>query len=79
MVRNTPSDHPDFADLTKAKARIEEVATFVNEQKRVVENLAKVSDIIASITGLDIKVTLPFRENSKKIPSLNYFHLPEDF
>ena len=56
MVKNTPVDHPDYALLTKAKDKIADVASFVNEQKRVVENLAKVGEIIASITGMDVKV-----------------------
>jgi hypothetical protein len=58
LVKNTPEDHPDYADLCKAKGRISEIATFVNEQKRIVENLNKVGDIIAAITGLDVKVPL---------------------
>ena len=56
LVKNTPAEHCDYTDLCKARDRIQEIALFVNEQKRVVENLAQVSEIIASITGLGVKV-----------------------
>ena len=71
LVKSTWEGHPDYSDLCKAKEKISAIANFVNEQviyssraeltmlqKRLVENLHKVGDVIAIIDGLEDKVRM---------------------
>ena len=56
LIKNTPEDHPDFADLKAAEAKVQTVVSFVNEAKRMAEGQAKMREIEAevSIEGLAI-------------------------
>ncbi len=58
LVKNTPENHIDYPMLSKAKTKISEIASFVNETKRVVENLNKVGEILSSISGMEMQVSM---------------------
>mmetsp|Transcript_16864 Transcript_16864/g.23464 ORF Transcript_16864/g.23464 Transcript_16864/m.23464 type:complete len:776 (+) Transcript_16864:183-2510(+) len=58
LVKATWVEHPDYQQLCRARDKIGTIAEFVNEQKRKVENLNKVGEIISSIVNLDAKVKL---------------------
>jgi len=51
LQRNTLSTHEDFANLTQAMERIKALTIFVNEQKRMAEDLATIQAKQAIIKG----------------------------
>jgi hypothetical protein len=54
LMRNTWESHPDYDNLKKALVRIQEVAEFVNEQKRYKENFARILEIYNSLVGIKV-------------------------
>lgn len=56
MLKYTWEEHPDFPYLKKALVRIQEVAEFVNEQKRYRENLTKILEVYNSLTGIKTEI-----------------------
>jgi hypothetical protein len=61
IVQHTPKDHFDYENLLAAVAKMTEVVTDVNENKRKVENVQKLLEIqnaIVSDTGV-VGVPLP--------------------
>jgi hypothetical protein len=53
VIKATPPDHPDAKKLEGALNKLEETATFINEQKRKAENMQALSFIKGSIIGYD--------------------------
>ena len=51
LLRNTPTEHPDFSNLEKALAMIESIATFVNEEIRRHEEFLTMMDIQNRLVG----------------------------
>lgn len=45
MIKHTWTDHPDYANLKAALSLMEQVATFINEQKREAENFQKLIEL----------------------------------
>jgi len=45
LLRHTEETHPDYNDLKLALGKIEEVVAYVNERKRLAENLQKILDV----------------------------------
>lgn len=70
-----PFHSADYEDLLKAQDKIAEIAEFVNEQKRKVENIAKCSEVISSIIGLKDKVQCTFHHS---VSSTGYLAQRED-
>jgi len=61
LVRHTWTDHQDYENLTKARDRMEEVASYLNSKKRDFENIQKLLTVQTSITGCDITIAEPHR------------------
>lgn len=59
-MRNTPEDHPDHENLETALSKIEEVVTYVNERKRLAENLQKILDIGKQIESNEVNNNIKF-------------------
>jgi hypothetical protein len=45
LLKHTDEDHPDYENLRKAQVKIEAVVEYVNERKRLAENLQKILDV----------------------------------
>jgi hypothetical protein len=45
LVRHTPADHADYADLCAALSDMQEVAQKLNDRKRMAENRMRVVEI----------------------------------
>lgn len=54
LLRNTLSSHEDFANLTQAVERIKALTVYVNEQKRITEDLATLQAKQAIIKGKSV-------------------------
>jgi hypothetical protein len=52
VIRHTDDDHPDFANLTAALAEVNKQVAELNENKAKADNLAKMLDINARVSGL---------------------------
>lgn len=66
LLRNTPTDHPDFNELQKSFENMEEVLKYINEKKLDFENHYKTTKIFHSIIGSE--------ENYDKIRKLGKPH-----
>ena len=60
LLRNTPEDHPDHENLVIALNKIEEVVAYVNERKRLAENLQKILDVSNQIEATEVRSLLIF-------------------
>lgn len=49
LLKNTLTDHEDYDNLVNALAKITEVVDYVNEKKRLAENLQKIIDVQSQI------------------------------
>jgi hypothetical protein len=49
LLKNTPSDHPDYNSLTAAISRVELIVSEVNEHQRITENTKKLAKIVDNI------------------------------
>eukprot|EP00007_Cunea_sp_BSH-02190019_P006443 CAMPEP_0174238538 /NCGR_PEP_ID=MMETSP0417-20130205/11572_1 /TAXON_ID=242541 /ORGANISM="Mayorella sp, Strain BSH-02190019" /LENGTH=725 /DNA_ID=CAMNT_0015317381 /DNA_START=421 /DNA_END=2594 /DNA_ORIENTATION=- len=54
LLKNTAEDHPDFDNLQKAMNKIQEVVDYVNERKRLSENLMKIYEVQRLIDGNEV-------------------------
>jgi len=45
LIKYTSEDHPDYADLLKAREKIDEIVDYINEGKRSAEGMQKMLDI----------------------------------
>ena len=62
LLRNTTAEHPDYTNIQQALGKIEEVVTYVNERKRLAENLQKILDVQESIlSDEDLNLVEPSR------------------
>jgi len=52
LKKNTPKDHPEYEQVERVEAKLEEVATHVNERKRLAENHNKIVKIQSQLEGL---------------------------
>jgi len=52
LLKNTPSQHPDYENISLCLKRVEEVAEYVNERKRASENMHKMLDISEHLTDV---------------------------
>jgi hypothetical protein len=59
LVKFTDEDHPDFKNLCQALFKIRDVASKINESKRLAENLNKILEIQSKM-GQD-NLVQPFR------------------
>lgn len=57
LVTCTEEHHPDFENICKAIEKVKEIADFVNDQKKQVDNMNRVGEIISNLTGLEKKVS----------------------
>lgn len=76
LVKQTWDTHPDYAVLCKARDKMKDIAQFVNDQKKKVDNYLKVSEIIESISGMDSKVSIELPDLNQS--SLNYYLQRDD-
>ena len=53
LIKNTDEGHPDFENLQQAFEKIETVVDYVNERKRLAENLQRIHEIQMNI-GEDV-------------------------
>ena len=53
LLKHTLSDHPDYSDLTKAMAKINEVNTAINEKMKSFDQRQKVRDIDVDLVSPD--------------------------
>jgi hypothetical protein len=49
LLKATPPEHPDRADLASALQQIVGVADYMNERKRDVENLLKITNLQSNL------------------------------
>jgi hypothetical protein len=56
LVKHTWETHPDYPKLCQVRDKMKNIAQFVNDQKKKVDNYLKVTEIIESIHGMDDKV-----------------------
>jgi len=62
LLKATPLEHPDRADLASALQQIVAVADYMNERKRDVENLLKVTNLQSNLVyknGVNFVVCKP--------------------
>jgi len=52
LIKNTSSEHPDYAVLLDAKGRIDRVVDVVNDGKRIFESQQKVLEIQSMVDGI---------------------------
>ena len=57
LIKDTPEDHPDYQTLQSAFSQIEEVVEYVNERKRLAENLQKILAIQELIEGGEVCIS----------------------
>ena len=55
MLKSTPSDHPDYADLTEAYRTANQVATFINQSLKYARTCARRAPASTSHTALTKK------------------------
>merc|ERR1712137_403789 len=51
LVEETPPKHPDYKAASHALQKVNEVADFLNEEKRIAENMRQLAEIESSLTG----------------------------
>lgn len=63
LLKHTDEEHPDYENLRKAQVKIEAVVEYVNERKRLAENLQKILDVQKQIdsSGEDLLLVAPSR------------------
>lgn len=66
LVKHTPRNHPDAAQLGKALKKMKDVADYVNERKREAENLTQVLAIQSRLTGKFENLAEPHRRYVRK-------------
>jgi hypothetical protein len=79
LLRHTEETHPDYQDLTLALSKIEEVVAYVNERKRLAENLQKILDVQNLIESNEVCIFLKLpgvceRISSNSNTSISFFH-----
>eukprot|EP00013_Stygamoeba_regulata_P022255 CAMPEP_0177645734 /NCGR_PEP_ID=MMETSP0447-20121125/9404_1 /TAXON_ID=0 /ORGANISM="Stygamoeba regulata, Strain BSH-02190019" /LENGTH=824 /DNA_ID=CAMNT_0019148231 /DNA_START=190 /DNA_END=2664 /DNA_ORIENTATION=+ len=69
LIEHTPETHPDYSVLISSKEKIEEVVSSVNDEKRKVENLAKMQEIEKrfGLEGLAVEERTLHREGLLKL------------
>jgi len=83
LLKNTPDTHSDYSSVKEAVAKITSVTDFVNEEKRLSENVQKILKIQASLAGKYTSLLKPHRKllaegimiqhKKKKVRELHYF------
>jgi len=68
LVKNTPPEHPDLANLTKALDSVKEVAVGLNEKAKVIESFNELRDIEASFVGGIPSLITPSRKFVRRGP-----------
>lgn len=68
LLKNTPPDHPDFPELTKALESVKEVAVGLNEKAKVIESFNELRDIEASFVGGIPSLITPSRKFVRRGP-----------
>jgi len=75
LLNNTPPTHNDFEYLSKAFEKINEVVEYVNERKRLAENLQRILDIQNTLEQCEMDLVDPARrfinEGTVKILGFN--------
>lgn len=51
LVEETPRKHPDYKAASQALEKVRQVADFLNEEKRIAENMQQLAEIESSLTG----------------------------
>jgi len=52
LLKHTNVDHPDYQAIQQALSKVEHVASYVNEQKRRVEDMSRMLDLQTQVIGL---------------------------
>eukprot|EP01103_Thecamoeba_quadrilineata_P002324 TRINITY_DN12299_c0_g1_i1.p1 TRINITY_DN12299_c0_g1~~TRINITY_DN12299_c0_g1_i1.p1 ORF type:complete len:693 (+),score=130.01 TRINITY_DN12299_c0_g1_i1:279-2081(+) len=68
LISQTAKDHPDYQQLSTASGKIEEVVLYINEAKRLAEQLSKIYELQSSISGIKDLVA-PSRRFLKEAPA----------
>jgi hypothetical protein len=53
-LKNTHDVHPDYAKLTVATKKVQDIAGHVNEAKRREENMLKILEIQKNVAGCEV-------------------------
>lgn len=53
LLKATPADHPDYAEIQTAATEIEALVAQLNEKKRSTETQQKVLELMTMVEGLD--------------------------
>lgn len=51
LLKYTPKSHEEYENLTLALDKVEQVVTYINERKRLEENMKKLKEIDVLIEG----------------------------
>jgi hypothetical protein len=82
MLKNTPTDHPDYENISNALILISQIAKSVNETIRNHEMMLKMIDIQKSLNGLNQNLLVPGRKflKSGKVQKISRrAHQPRQF
>ena len=58
LLKSTEESHPDHENLVKSLQKIEEVVAYVNDRKRLAENLQKILDVQKQIESTEVRCSL---------------------
>lgn len=62
LLKHTPNDHPDYADLVSARFKIEQITQALDAKKQQAENMAKLMALSDCITKKgNVRVAEPYR------------------
>ena len=62
LIKFTPEEHVDLADLRKAIELIKNIASFINEKKRESENISEIASIQPRLKGVPFNLAHPLRK-----------------
>jgi len=60
-LKNTSSDHPDYADLSQARIKIEQVTEALDIKKQQAENMGRLMNISDNISKKKVTIAEPHR------------------
>jgi hypothetical protein len=64
LIKNTEEDHPDHQNLINAFEKINTVVDYVNDRKRLAENLQRIMDIQTNVQE-EVSETAPSTRNKQ--------------
>eukprot|EP00727_Mastigamoeba_balamuthi_P004155 m51a1_g13737 putative domain containing protein (1263) ;mRNA; r:156087-161140 len=72
LLKHTPAEHPDYANLQKAVAEMKSTGEYINERKRDAENMAKLSEVQSHLRGKFPTLIAPNRRFVADTPFMLY-------